>query len=255
MRVTVCELPYAPASLAGAWSALCDHVRERRSDLVVLPELAFGPPVWIAEQFDPGAWREMQESHARWLPRLGELGAQRVIGTRPVTEEGGRFNDGFLWSRNSGFERLRRKHFLPNEPEAWEGRWFAQGDAEFPRYAAGELSFGLNVCTELWALETFGAYRRAGVAAIVAPRATAGATTAKWLAVGTVAAVSAGAYCLSSNRVHDDGSCGGVGWVIDPDGVELARTSPDEPAVTVDVEPARAASAAATYPRYVFSPR
>lgn len=255
MRVTVCELPYASALLASAWPALCGHARECRSHLVVLPELAFGPPVWTAERFDPGAWREMEETHTRWLPRLQELGAPWVIGTRPVTEEGGRFNEGFLWSRSGGFERLRRKHFLPEESEAWEGRWFARGDAEFPRYVAGELSFGLNVCTELWALETFGAYRRAGVAAIVAPRATAGATTAKWLSVGTVAAVSAGAYCLSSNRLHEDGSCGGVGWAIDPDGVVLARTSPLEPAVTVDVDPARAESAAATYPRYVFSPR
>jgi N-carbamoylputrescine amidase len=221
----------------------------------VLPELAFSEPLWAAWEFDARAWREAEDAHERWLPRLAETGARWVIGTRPVTSGRERFNEGFLWSADSGVARLRRKHFLPDEPEGWEARWFAHGDAEFPRYAAGELSFGLNVCSELWALETYAGYRDLRVAAIVAPRATAAATTDKWLAVGTVAAVAAGAYCLSSNRVHADGSCGGVGWVIDPDGLLLARTSAAEPCGTVDLDLARVDAAAATYPRYVFARR
>ena len=87
---------------------------------------------------------------------------------------------------------------------------------------------------------------------MLAPRATWASTLDKWLAIGTVAAVASGAYCLSSNRVHADGSCGGVGWAIDPDGALLARTSPDVPACTVDVDLARVAAAAQSYPRYVF---
>jgi N-carbamoylputrescine amidase len=252
VRVTVCELPHDLDPLERAWSALCAHTSQQGSHLVVLPEVPFSGPLWISEEFDPGVWLEAEAAHARWLPRLSELGATWVIGTRPVRVGPDRFNEGFLWSTASGLIRLRRKYFLPNEPDGWEARWFARGDAEFPRYEAGELSFGLNICTELWALESFGRYRHLRVDAIVAPRATAAATTEKWLALGTVAAASAGTYCVSSNRVQADGSCGGVGWVIDPDGRLLARTSPSQPYCTVDLDLARVQAAAQTYPRYVF---
>jgi hypothetical protein len=88
----------------------------------------------------------------------------------------------------------------------------------------------VNICTELWALETFGAYAAAGgVQAILSPRATAAATLDKWLALGRVAAVRSGAYSLSSNRVDPTGTCGGGGWILDPDGRLLALTSADEP--------------------------
>lgn len=252
MRATVCEFSHDPARIEEAWSQLCAHVSREASELVVLPELAFSGPLWLTEAFDPHVWRDAEIAHAKWLPRLAELGARWVIGTRPATAGADRFNEGFLWSQPSGLVRLRRKYFLPDEPEGWEARWFTRGDPEFPRYSAGEFSFGLNVCTELWALESFGRYRDRGISAIVAPRATAAATTEKWVALGTVAAAAAGAYCLSSNRVHADGSCGGIGWVIDPDGQLLARTSRERPACTVELDPGRIETAASSYPRYVF---
>ena len=252
MKVTVCELPHEPARLEAAWQQLCAHVAQHASELVVLPEIAFSGPLWRTEAFDPAVWRDAEAAHARWLPRLGELGATWVIGTQPVTVGAERFNEGFLWSGDAGLAHLRRKHFLPDEPEGWEAHWFARGDAAFPVYRAGALSFGLNVCTELWALESFAGYRAQRVAAIVAPRATWAASTGKWVALGVVAATATGAYCVSSNRVDAGGPCGGVGWVIDPDGAVLARTSPAEPYCTVDLDLARVAAAATTYPRYVF---
>lgn len=255
MRATVCELPYEPGPLERAWAALREHVARERSQLVVLPELAFSGPLWLTPEPDPRVWREGLALHEVWLARLHELGARWVVGTRPVEDSGVPFNEGFLWSPHAGLARLRRKYFLPDEPEGWEARWFARGDAEFPVFAADGLSFGLNICTELWALETFAAYAAAGVHAIVAPRASAAATTERWLGLGAVAAVSAGAYCLSSNRRHQDGSCGGVGWIVDPDGALLARTSATAPHATAELELARARAAQYTYPRYVFRRR
>lgn len=252
MRATVCELPNGRDGLEAAWSTLCAHVVSAGSELVLLPELAFSAAVWRAERFDPRVWSEAEADHARWERRLGELGARWVVGTRPVSEHGLRYNEAFLWSRATGAVALRRKHFLPDEPESWEARWFTRGDAVFPGYEAGSLSFAVNMCTELWALETFGRYRDLGIGAVLAPRATAAVTTEKWVALGTVAAVASGAYCLSSNRAHPDGSCGGAGWAIDPDGALLARTSAVEPASTVDVDLGRIEAAARTYPRYVF---
>ena len=68
------------------------------------------------------------------------------------------------------------------------------------------------------------------------------------LAVGVVAAVRSGAFSLSSNRVDPTGACGGVGWIISPEGRVLATTSPAAPAVTVDVDLAAPAAARLGYP-------
>src|SRR5258705_57368 len=83
-------------------------------------------------------------------------------------------------------------------------------------------------------------------------RATASATTAKWLAVGVVAAVRSGAFSLSSNRVDPTGACGGTGWIINPDGEILATTSSDVPFVAMDIDLTVSTAARASYPRYVF---
>jgi N-carbamoylputrescine amidase len=252
MKATVCELPYEDNALQAAWAGLCAHVSQSASDLVLLPEFAFSPPVWLTERFEPLVWADAEARHARWESRLSELGATWVIGTRPVSEAGAHYNEAFLWSAGTGAVRLRRKYFLPDEAEGWEARWFNRGDETFSRYEAGGLAFGVNICTELWALESLDEYRSLRIGAVVSPRATAAVTTEKWLALGTVVAVVSGAYCLSSNRVHTDGSCGGVGWVIDPDGKLLARTSPAEPAHTVRLDLSHVEAAAQTYPRYIF---
>jgi N-carbamoylputrescine amidase len=117
----------------------------------------------------------------------------------------------------------------------------------------GALSFGLNICTELWALETYAVYAMLNVAVVLSPRATAAATTAKWLSVGAVAAVRSGAFSVSSNRVDPTGRYGGAGWIISPDGRMLAKTTPEAPFATIDIDLAGAASERAAYPRYVFS--
>jgi hypothetical protein len=109
------------------------------------------------------------------------------------------------------------------------------------------LSFGLNICTEPWALESYAAYPQCGVQAIQSRRATAAATTAKWLSVGVVAAARSGAFSLSSNRVDPTGACGGVGWIISPDGEILATTTRDVPFVTTDIDRTVPVAARASY--------
>jgi N-carbamoylputrescine amidase len=252
MRVTVCELPHETTALTAAWAALCRHTAQHASELVLLPEFAFVDPVWETEVFDPARWAATEATSDAWQARLSELGAKHVIGTRPASIGGRPFNQGFLWSAASSLTPLRRKFFLPAEPGSWEANWFDRGDPAFPVFPAGALSFGLNICTELWALETYAAYARQGVHAVLAPRATAAATRAKWLSVGVVAAVRSGAFCLSSNRVEPTGACGGAGWIISPNGHILASTTPEAPFATVDIDLAAAAAARDSYPRYAF---
>lgn len=253
MRVTVCELPHEFGALADAWAALCDHTVAHASQLVLLPEFAMVEPVWESERFDAATWRAVDALSDVQLRRLPELCADHVVGTRPASVKGRRLNQAYLWSPATGVQPLRSKYFLPEEPGSWEATWFQRGDPEFPAFRAGLVSFGVNICTELWALETYARYATLGVELLLAPRATALVTTARWLAVGVVAAVRSGAFSVSSNRVDDGGTCGGSGWIIDPAGEVLGVTSAAEPFVTRDIDLTKAARAGESYPRYVFA--
>jgi len=246
MRVTVCELPHETNALADAWAALTEHTVVHASQLVLLPEFAMVDPVWESRN-------AVEALSTMQLRRLPELRAEFVVGTRPVRVKGRCVNQGYVWSAATGLRRLRSKYFLPEEPGSWEATWFHRGDPVFPVYYAGPLSFGLNICTELWALETYADYAALGVELVLSPRATASATTARWLAAGVVAAVRSGAFSLSSNRVDASGACGGGGWIIDPAGEVLAVTSAAEPVVTRAIDLTQAAQARHSYPRYVFS--
>jgi len=253
LRVTVCELPHEPRALAVQWAALCEHTRSHASQLVLLPEFAMVEAVWEWEHFDAARWSAALALSDLQLRRLPELGAEYVVGTRPAHVDGRRLNQGYLWSIAGGVEPLRSKYFLPNEPGNWEAAWFQKGDPTFAAFGAGPASFGLNICTELWALETYASYAALGAELVLTPRSTARATAAKWQAAGVVAAVRSGAYSVSSNRADTMGASGGMGWIIDPEGGVLAITSAAEPFATRDLELRKAAEAKHTYPRYVFA--
>jgi N-carbamoylputrescine amidase len=253
VRLTVCELPHEPVALQSAWAGLCEHTIAHRSELVLLPEFAMVDPVWEEEHFNQARWTAaLAQSHAG-LRLLPELGAVSVVGSRPATINGRPFNQGYIWSAADGLKPLRSKFYLPDEPGNREARWFDRGDRGFPAFHADALSFGLNICTELWALETYAAYAALGVQLILSPRATAAATTAKWLSVGMVAAVRSGAFSVSSNRVDPTGACGGVGWIISPDGRILATTTPESPVATIDIDLAASDATRRGYPCNVFS--
>ena len=253
MRVTACELPHEPRALAPAWAGLCEHASRHGSDLVLLPEFAFVEPVWETERFDAVRWADLVAESDAWMARLAELGADFVVGSRPVNVEDKPLNQGYLWSSAAGLRPLRSKFFLPDEPGGWEARWYGRGDPDFSVFRAGDCTFGINICSELWALETYAAYAEQNVEIILSPRATAAATTAKWLSVGVVAAARSGAFSVSSNRVDAKGNCGGVGWVISPEGGILASTSAETPFVTLEIELAASLAARAAHPCNVFS--
>ena len=253
MRVTVCELPHEPRALAVSWLALCDHAESSRSELVLLPEFAGSEAVWESQEFDQGRWNAAEALGEELLRHLPELGVEYVVGTRAVSEQGRRLNQGYLWSRSEGLLPLRSKYYMPEEPWSWEATWCQRGDPAFPVFHAGSLSFGLNICTELWALETYAAYASLGADMILSPRATAFATTTRWVSAGVVAAMRSGAFSVSSNRVDPTGRCGGHGWIIDPMGEVVALTSSAEPFATREIDLVKAAKAKRTYPRYVFA--
>jgi N-carbamoylputrescine amidase len=246
MRVTVCETRSSAADEDLA--ALAAHVRDERSDLLLLPELGLTP--WFARTrpYDAGTWAAAVAGHAERIGRLGHLGAPAVLGTRPAEIGGHRQNLAYVWEEDTARD-AHAKAFLPDEEDFWEASWYERGDGSFSPTEAGGARVGFLICTELWFLEHARAHGRAGVELLAVPRCTPAETADKWLAGGRTAAVVSGAYCLSSN--HGDERFGGLGWVIGPEGDVLATTSREQPFVTVDVDLDAAREAKRLYPRYV----
>ena len=255
LTVTVCQLDHRPDHRDEALRALSRHVQEQRSDLVVLPELPFSD--WLAADplSDAGRWQQSVEAHQSAIDSLSDLGARAAVSSRPTLEaNGSRRNQAFVWTTKAGAARIRDKYYLPDEPGFWEASWYDRGEQSFPIVRALEARVGVLICTDLWFFEWARHYGRSGTDLLCVPRATPYVSLDKWLAGGQSAATCSGAYCLSSNRWDPTGSgvdCGGLGWVVDPDGKVMATTSADEPFVTVEVDLDLARAAKSTYPRYV----
>src|SRR5262249_47377700 len=92
---------------------------------------------------------------------------------------------------------------------------------------------------------------RQGADLLLSPRKTGRETRDKWLVAGRAAAISAGAYSLSSNSSGGAAGFGGFGWVVDPDGEVLATTSPDPPFATLELDLGPARRAKGPSPRNV----
>ena len=255
LRVTVCQLDSRDTHRAAALEALAEHARRERSDLVLLPELPFSTWLAVGRTPDGGAWRAGVEEHHAGVASLARLGLPAVVATRPTVEPDGAWhNQAFTWTAHSGAVRVRDKYYLPDEPGYWEASWYDRGELSHATTRLAGAVVGVPVCTDLWFMEGARTYARDGVELLCLPRATPSSTVPKWLAGGQVAAVCAGAYCLSSNQWVPGGTAldhGGPGWVVDPDGEVLATTSNERPFVTVQVDLDVARRAKSTYPRYV----
>lgn len=253
MNVTVCELPNTREGIEQAWQGLAAHTHGAESDLVLLPEMPFTPWVAAHQPGDPAVWGAAVDAHNTWLSRLAELAPAAVAGSRPVVREGRRFNEGFVWTMESGYRAVHDKVYLPDEPGFWEASWYEQGAPHFTAAAVGDALAGFLICTELWFNAHARDYMRQGAHLILSPRATPAPSRDKWIAGGRVAAVVGGAFNLSSNFSGDAGAFewAGAGWVADPEGDVLALTSPEAPFVTVEIDLAAAEEAKGTYPRYV----
>lgn len=255
MRVTVCQLDNRAEHRVEAMASLAHHVARTRADLVILPELPFS--AWLAADPVPDAvaWHNSVAEHEASIARLGELDVAAVIASRPTIEpDDNRRNQAFVWTPQAGAVRIRDKYYLPNEPGYWEASWYGRGDLSFETSQVLEAKVSVAICTDLWFFEGARHYARSGVDLLCLPRATPYESLSKWLAGGQVAAICSGAYCLSSNQWTPSGSgveCGGLGWVIDPNGEVLATTTADEPFVTVEISLDTARLAKSSYPRYV----
>jgi predicted amidohydrolase len=254
VKVTVCELSDQSDDFVHDWERLATHIKAEASQLVLLPEMPFYPFFATTRPFDPLVWQAAIAAHDRWQMHLVDLAPALVVSCRPVNVGSRRLNEGFIWDTEGGYRAAHAKYYLPEEEGFWESSWYQRGDGDFSPIRSGPVLIGFEICSELWFMERARTYGKTGVHLIVTPRATGKATLEKWLTGGRVAAIVAGAYSLSSNRVSSTEQLtgfGGQGWVIGPDGDVLALTSRDQPFVTVEVDLNEANQAKHRYPRYL----
>lgn len=258
MKVTVCQLSAGPDKLEKQWRELVTHTTQNRSELVLLPEMPFYP--WICSMLPVNTqlWLESVEAHILWNQKLFELGADIVIGTRPVVDSDSRkrFNSGYVWAAQSGMQDIHDKVYIPDEEGFWEATWYDRGEKSFNAFTFAGIVIGFSICTELWFMEHIREYGKQRIHFLVCPRCTPLETVDKWIAGGRAAAVISGAFCLSSNHQgiapDEETILGGVGWIIDPEGTVLGTTDNQTPFITLNLDISLAERAKSTYPRYVL---
>ncbi|MFQ5791748.1 MAG: carbon-nitrogen hydrolase family protein [Acidobacteriota bacterium] len=254
LRVAVCELDPEMEPGSKGWKSLSRDVRGGRPDLFLINEMPFGPWISARDAFDPEVWRVSLESHEKGVALLGELGAQVVLGSRARERDGRRVNEAFVWTREGGYEGVHTKQYFPDELGYYEARWFQPGESHFRVVAAGPVRVGFLICTEVMFNEHARHYGRQGAQLIAVPRAVGRASLPRWEVAMKMAAIVSGCYVLSSNRSGLDSKgqrFGGCGWVIDPHGDLVARTSPASPVVFCDLDTDFVAGAQKEYPCYV----
>ena len=194
-------------------------------DLVVLPEMPFCQWIFVGEHVDGGLWREALAQHEHMLGRLGELKCGWIASSRPIEEDGRRYNEAFLWSAAKGYRAVRRKWYLPDAPIAKETVWFSQGDRNFAAVKADNVDIGFQVCSEVMFPEHAREAGFSGAHLIVQPRA--GGSGRHWRVASEMSAVAS----------------------LSPQCQSLAETSADAPFVTASIDLAAADKAKTVYPR------
>ena len=256
MKVTVCELHDNLEDFEGDWQNLVVHVKNEKSDLLLLPEMPFYPWMADTDQVNPNIWREAVLTHEKWMSNFNSLEKIIIIGTRPVIISGHFFNEAFIWSQGIGYRNVHKKYYLPNEQGFWEATWYERGEKKFSTIVLNDICIGFLICTELWFTEHARTYAKQGIQLLVCPRASLFSTLEKWILAGRVAAIMSGAYCLSSNHrgfSKHGVEFGGKGWIIEPEnGDVLGTTSPENPFLTLEIDLKNADKAKKTYPRDVL---
>ena len=241
MLAAVCEIPPELHAATPQWEALKAAVHALRPELLLLPEMPFGP--WLAEsaRFDAIAF-ECVVRGARGAAAPRTAGADRAgdpaaAARKPVRQRGLHLAGRYL---SCGAHQA----VLPGQRGYWEAHWFERGETHF-RVDDG---IGFLICTELMSTSTRAPM---GVAARrSSPCRGQWAATAcavgRWRRAWPPSCPAAGAFLRP-------GFAGlrGPGWIINPQGDVMAQTSAATPVVAVSLDLQAARAAQKEYPCYV----
>ena len=252
-RVSVAELPDNRDRFELAWAALLQHVDFAESEVVVLPELPASTWFGTSATFDQDRWVRVVAAHDEMISRLADFGSAAVIGSRAATLESQRYNIAFVWSKATGLIDLHPKAILPEEPGFHEQTWYRAGNEDLKVVDVGGIRIGVLLCSELMAIERARHLGKAGASVIGVPRATG--DHQRWQIAAQMAAISSGAYVLTSNRtgqsVDNSVTFGGRAMIVDPDGTIMTETGRDKPFASASIDLDASQAAQHTYPRYL----
>ena len=252
MKVTVCELNNDIKQFQEDWEQLVLHCKEHKSELILLPEMPFYP--WIANQpaINHSKKIEAVRAHDTWLPRMEEFNDAIVAYSKPSIVEDKFYNIAYIWTKETGHQKVHTKHFFPEEEGFYEETWFDREARGFELIEINGLKIGFLICSEIWFLQYARVYGLDGIDLLLCPRATGKTSIAQWIRCGQTSSVIGGAFCLSSNRSgigEDNFNWGGTGWVCQPiDGSLLGVTTSHAPFLTIDVDLLKTKEAKKGYP-------
>ena len=187
LKITVCELDNDYSSLEEQWPHLVKHVRENKSDFLLLPEMIFSP--WFAHKvpFHEDDWKAAVQQHDSWILRLNEFDPTVTLGSRPAETGKIRINQGFVREPENGYQAVHTKYYLPDEEGFWEASWYQRESCSFQPCQTGKIKIGFAICTDMWFYQHARAYGKQDVDLIAVPRATPHGSINKWLAGGRAA--------------------------------------------------------------------
>jgi N-carbamoylputrescine amidase len=253
--LTKCAIVEWPDGLDPAeenWDIVVEQVRNAQPHMLVTNEMPFGSWLASAEKFSARAADQSIAAHERGLAALSALGVPTIISSRPVWAGGSLVNEAFVLEDGTT-RSIHRKQFFPNEPGFYEANWFKGDTSGFIIQDIAGLKVGVLLCTELMFNEHARNYGRAAADLIVVPRST-GRAHEKWITAGAMAAIVAGSYVLSSNRVGGSPgglAFGGKGFAFAPDGTWLVDTSAETPLRIIELDTEVSRRQKSRYPCYV----
>jgi N-carbamoylputrescine amidase len=253
IRASVAELPDNRDRFELAWASLIQHVDFAESDVVLLPELPASAWFGASKDATDESWTKIVAEHDDLLANLSSFGNSIVIGTRAKLVNGIRHNVAFYWTRETDVVDLRPKSILPEEPGFYEQSWYSAGPNNTQPVQIRNLRIGVLICSELMATDLARQLGNAGAQIIAVPRASQ--MHPRWEVASRMAAITAGAYVLTSNRVGlgIDGKTefGGRAMIVDPDGHVLGETGQGKTFASSALDLQAVERARLTYPRYL----
>ncbi len=253
IRASVAELQDNRDRFELGWASLIQHADFAESDIVVLPELPASAWFGVSPNASDESWAKVVGQHDELLAGLKSFGNAIVIGTRAKVTDGVRQNVAFSWTRETGVVDLHAKAILPEDPGFYEQSWYTAGAINDKPIKVRNLTIGVLICSELMATDLARKMGNQGAQIIAVPRASQ--RHGRWEVASRMAAITSGAYVLTSNRVGlgIDGKTefGGRAMIVDPDGQILSETGEGKPFATAALDLDAVATARTTYPRYL----
>lgn len=246
--ITVADYPDESADREQAWDALRSYLDKQPTDLLVLPEMPFSDPWYLASTPDAAVWQQVVDEHERMIARLPELGVQLVATSRPIRAGTKQFSQALLWSRNTGTHAAHNKYYLPDEAGHHEARWFDRGDRWFVPVKTDLMRIGFELGPEILFVEHARELGQFGAQVIAQPRACDGHR--RWLMASALSSVVSGTFVATANRrSRYRRPFAGGSYVFSPDGDVLVFTTPERAFASVQIDLTEVKRAKAVFPR------